>query len=188
MRARFTYPSQQQLEAYLAGKKTALFNYTPILGTQQVSVQGFDNDHSSILLGQGEQVWEKAKMTLLNWQQFPISWTKVYNDKTPLEEGQTVIVLFRLFGIWWLNATRIVYTLDEPDRFGFAYGTVEGHVESGEECFWIERDEKGDIYYHIKAFSKPDFWLARLGYPMARRYQKKFVRDSMERIRNYCNE
>ncbi|MCE7923585.1 MAG: DUF1990 family protein [Haliscomenobacteraceae bacterium CHB4] len=34
------------------------------------------------------------------------------------------------------------------------------------------------MHYVIKAFSRPRFWMARLGYPLARWYQKKFVRDS----------
>jgi uncharacterized protein (UPF0548 family) len=28
---------------------------------------------------------------------------------------------------------RVVYVLDEPERRGFAYGTLPGHPESGEE-------------------------------------------------------
>jgi uncharacterized protein (UPF0548 family) len=34
---------------------------------------------------------------------------------------------------------RIVYVIDEPDRRGFAYGTLPGHPERGEEAFIISR-------------------------------------------------
>lgn len=30
---------------------------------------------------------------------------------------------------------RVVYVVDEPDRVGFAYGTLDGHPERGEESF-----------------------------------------------------
>src|SRR3954463_4012424 len=34
---------------------------------------------------------------------------------------------------------RIVWTVESADRTGFGYGTLEGHVESGEEGFLVER-------------------------------------------------
>lgn len=43
-------------------------------------------------------------------------------------------------GILTPNAPcQVVYVLDEPDRQGFAYGTLPGQPESGEEAFVIER-------------------------------------------------
>lgn len=83
-------------------------------------------------------------------------------------------------GPWWLNSSRIAYVVDEsgPSRkFGFAYGTLRGHVESGEERFLIEWDDQG-VWYDILAFSRPNRFLTRLGYPIVRRFQKQFGRDS----------
>ena len=182
MKAVLKYPSKSSLDVFLKEKKDSFFSYTELKGTQSEKVKGYDNDLNSIHIGQGEEVWQKAKTALKNWQQFPPPWTKIYDDQTPLAAGNVVAVLFQLFGIWWINPARIVYTIDEANRFGFAYGTLYGHVESGEECFWIDRDEEENIYYHIKAFSKPAFWGAKLAYPIARRYQRKFVQESMARM------
>jgi uncharacterized protein (UPF0548 family) len=64
-------------------------------------------------------------------------------------------------------------------RFGFAYGTLPGHAESGEERFSIEWDQNtNQVSYDILAFSRPNYLLARLGYPMVRRAQKRFARES----------
>jgi uncharacterized protein (UPF0548 family) len=41
---------------------------------------------------------------------------------------------------------------------------------------WREAD--GAVWYDILAFSRPRQLLARLGYPLARRLQKRFARDS----------
>jgi uncharacterized protein (UPF0548 family) len=92
-------------------------------------------------------------------------------------------VLARAFGLWWLNACRIVYIVDEDDgsmrRFGFAYGTLPGHAESGEERFLVEWDRRdGCVWYDILAFSRPNHFLVRLAYPQARKLQKQFARDS----------
>ncbi len=85
-------------------------------------------------------------------------------------------------GFWWLNSCRIIYTMDESGpitKFGFAYGTLPGHVESGEERFLIEWDRDTDkVCYDILAFSRPNHFLTRLGYPLVRRSQKRFGRDS----------
>src|SRR5260370_38795913 len=93
----------------------------------------------------------------------------------------------RLFGLWWLNACRIVYVVDEEGpvrRFGFAYGTLPEHAESGEERFTVEGHEADDaVWYDILAFSRPQQLLARLGYPFARRPPKPFARDSAAALR-----
>ena len=81
-------------------------------------------------------------------------------------------------GLWWLNATRIVYTIDEPRRFGFAYGTLPRHAEKGEERFLVEHLDDDTVWYDVLAYSRPRHILARIGYPLARRYQKRFGRES----------
>ena len=64
-------------------------------------------------------------------------------------------------------------------RYGFAYGTLPGHAESGEERFAVEWDQAdGGVWYDILAFSRPNHLLARLGYPLTRRTQKRFARVS----------
>ncbi|MEM6697597.1 MAG: DUF1990 family protein, partial [Bacteroidota bacterium] len=69
------------------------------------------------------------------------------------------------------------------NRFGFAYGTLTKHVEMGEECFWIERNEAGEIYYCIKAFSRPNYWYVKLAKPLARLFQRRFVQQSFETMK-----
>ena len=87
-----------------------------------------------------------------------------------------------MHGLLVAQSCRIVYIVDESgpiSRFGFAYGTLPGHVESGEERFLIEWERDGSsVWYDILAFSRPNHFLARLGYPLVRREQKRFRRDS----------
>ena len=96
-------------------------------------------------------------------------------------------VIARLLGLWWLNACGIVYVVDEEgpvQRFGIAYGTLPEHAESGEERFTVEwREADSAVWYDILAFSRPQQLLARLGYPFARRLQKRFARDSAAAMR-----
>lgn len=73
--------------------------------------------------------------------------------------------------------------VNEPSRFGFAYGTLPGHVECGEERFLVECDDDGTVWYDVQAFSRPMHILTKLGYPLVRRLQKRFVRESAEAMR-----
>lgn len=104
------------------------------------------------------------------------------NPDTPIETGKTVAVLARVFGLWTLNACRIVYVVDEAGsvtKFGFAYGTLPEHAESGEERFTIEWNQQDDsVWYDILAFSRPNQLLVWLGYLVVRRLQERFRRDS----------
>jgi uncharacterized protein (UPF0548 family) len=88
----------------------------------------------------------------------------------------------RHFGFYSLNACRIVYVVDEKGpltRFGFAYGTLAEHAESGEERFMVEWNRDQDrVWYDILAFSRPKKILARLGYPLSRLLQRQFARAS----------
>lgn len=88
----------------------------------------------------------------------------------------------QVFGLWWLNACRIIYVVDETApvrRFGFAYGTLPDHAESGEERFQVEWNRHDNsVWYDILAFSRPNQFLTRLGYPLVRGIQKRFARGS----------
>jgi uncharacterized protein (UPF0548 family) len=66
---------------------------------------------------------------------------------------------------------RVVYVIDEPDRRGFAYGTLPGHPERGEEAFVVERQPDGSVWLVIRAFSRPSSPLMWIGYPVARLLQ-----------------
>ena len=118
---------------------------------------------------------------------FDLGWIDLLWPDAPITAGTTVGVLAHLPGLQILNACRIVYVIDETtptvSRFGFAYGTLPGHVERGEERFSIEWHHRDDsVWYDILAFSQPNHPLVRLGYPVTRYYQKRFARASLRRM------
>lgn len=175
-------PSSEVLSRFLAEQANLGFSYLAVGATATTPPKGFTVDRTRIELGSGEAVCNAARMALQRWQQFRLGWVDVWSAETPLEVGKAVAIMGRVMGLWCLNACRIVYTVDETGpitKFGFAYGTLPGHVESGEERFLIEWDRNTDqVRYDILAFSKPNHVLTRLGYPLVRRSQKRFGRDS----------
>jgi hypothetical protein len=63
--------------------------------------------------------------------------------------------------------------VDEPRRRGFAYGTLAGHPESGEEAFMIEHHDDDTVSFKVTAFSRPATRLAKLAGPVGAVVQRQ---------------
>ena len=178
----FQKPAVDSIRRFIAEQAKLDFSYSAVGASAATPPAGFVVDRTRIKLGEGEAVYESASAALRRWDHFRLGWVDVWSPETPIEAGEVVAVMGRALGLWWLNCCRIVYVVNETGpirKFGFAYGTLPGHVESGEERFVIEWNQ-GDnsVWYDILAFSRPSQVLIRLGSPIVRRMQKRFGRDS----------
>lgn len=175
-------PDADTIRQFRQAQATMDFSYSAVGATAKVPPVGYVVDHTRIKLGSGEDIFEAAKSALRRWEHFHLGWVEASPTETPIEQGEVVAVMGRVFGLWWLNACRIVYVVDEVGpitSFGFAYGTLPGHAESGEERFQIEWDRSdGNVWYDILAFSRPNYLVTKLSYPLVRCFQKRFARDS----------
>ncbi len=91
--------------------------------------------------------------------------------------GETIVLHVPVLGLFRVTApARVVLIVDEPDRRGFAYGTLPGHPESGEELFVVERTEDGSVWLSIRAFSRPAHAGWRLVAPALRLFQETWSR------------
>lgn len=175
-------PSAETIRRFISEQAKLDFSYSAVGSTTGKPPAGFAVDHTRIQLGEGEPAFQSAKAALRRWEQFHLGWVEAWSPDTPIQSGEVVAVMGRAIGLWWLNSCRIVYVVEESgpiSKFGFAYGTLPGHVEAGEERFLIEWDHGDDsVWYDILAFSRPNHFLSRLGYLFVRRLQKRFGRDS----------
>lgn len=77
----------------------------------------------------------------------------------------------------WLSAPcQVVWTVDEQDRVGFAYGTLAGHPEAGEESFVVSRDDGGEVWFTVTSFSRPARWYTRAAGPIVPVLQRAYAR------------
>src|ERR1700730_14841186 len=137
-------PSTEEIRALIAAQQGLPFCYSEVGTTRDTLPVDYMVDHNRAELGQGRQTFKRAVAALRDWKQFDLGWTRIVPPQTPIQAGQTVAVQARTFGIWSLNFCRIVYIIDEQQKFGFAYGTLAEHAEQGEERFMIERDAQDD--------------------------------------------
>lgn len=176
-------PSESLVAQFISSQRDLPFSYAQVGATRsEAAPAGYQVDHNRTKLGSGAEAFQRAVAALRSWRQFDLGWVKIVPANTPIETGNTVAVRAQTFGFWSLNACRIVYVINEEGparRFGFAYGTLPDHVERGEERFTIEWGADDSVWYDIYAFSHPQHPLVKLGVPIARKLQKRFVRDSL---------
>ena len=184
-------PSEQEVRAFISSQEGKPFSYNPAGITKNPPASGYNVDHNRVQLGSGPESFAAAVAAIHNWKMFDIGWVQLFRGDTSIRTGSTVAVIVKHLGFWSMNACRIVYIVEEigeRQRYGFAYGTLPGHAERGEESFTVEWDKQdGSVWYDILAVSKPGA-LAMLGYAYARGLQKRFARDSKEAMKRAVSE
>jgi uncharacterized protein (UPF0548 family) len=179
---RLTVPSVNEVSNFISEQKHTCFSYPEVGASAGKVPNRYNVDHNRIQLGTGEAAWHRSLKAIHDWQMFNLSWVRLFWPTAPIQVGMDVAVLVRHFGIYSLNACRIIYVVNEDGpvkRCGFAYGTLAEHSESGEERFAVEWNRAEDtVWYDILAFSRPKKLAAKLGYPLSRYLQHKFASAS----------
>jgi uncharacterized protein (UPF0548 family) len=130
----------------------------------------------------GDEAFERGRAALHEWAVHRGSGISVVPGG-PLAVGTNVAMAAPL-PLGFIDATcRIVHVIDEPDRFGFAYGTLPVHPETGEEAFIVSRAADGAVSFTVAAASKPVHPLARLVPPIAGRMQDAACRRYLAAMR-----
>jgi uncharacterized protein (UPF0548 family) len=178
-----TRPSARQIDRFLTESARLPLSYGPAGVVTDPPARGVRFDESAAAIGHGPADFERARAALLAWKQFDLGWVELHPANAGVEIGTNVAVLIRHLGFWSLNGCRVVYHVGrrtDGHRFGFAYGTLRSHAESGEELFEVTLDEAtGDVVYRIRATSRPRAPLAMAGHPIARLLQARFRSDSI---------
>ena len=94
---------------------------------------GFHHVDQEVIVGRGPDAFANARTGLRTWRAHRIRGVRVFPPYLPPREGATIVVTLGT-GLAAIAAPcRVVAVIDEPDRCGFAYGTLPGHPEQGEE-------------------------------------------------------
>ncbi|HTK37590.1 MAG TPA: DUF1990 domain-containing protein [Pyrinomonadaceae bacterium] len=177
-------PDNETIGRFLDAQKNAAFSYAEVGASRSASPPGYNIDHNRTLIANGRENFRAAVGAIREWKMFDMPWVELHPPDPPIEPDTTVAIVVRHFGFWSINAARIVYVIDEVgdvEKFGFAYGTLAEHAESGEERFSVEfHHASGEVWYDLFAFSRPNHFLARLGYPLSRMLQRRFAEDSKQ--------
>ncbi len=74
-------PSTEMIREFLASQSKLDFTYDGIGATKTVPPSGYDVDHNRIKLGEGEQVFTRAKAAMGRWDHFRLGWVEAWSPK-----------------------------------------------------------------------------------------------------------
>ena len=100
----------------------------------------------------------------------------------PLREGTHVQMRLRVGPLTFKIPCVVVWAERTAESWGFAYGTLPGHPERGEERFAVRLTPSGEVTFRIVAFSSHGRWFTRVGGPVARRMQRKTTERYLEAL------
>ncbi|MDT4924718.1 MAG: hypothetical protein QOG01_2431 [Pseudonocardiales bacterium] len=147
------------------------FTYSGVGQTRTGPPPGFQSFTRSASLPVGVDL-DTAARAVFGWQVQSRAGLRVAASALTVEPDAVVMMRLGVGRLALRIPCGVVYVIDEPDRQGFAYGTLPGHPESGEEAFVVHREPNDRVRFVITAFSRPVTRMAKLGGPISKWSQR----------------
>lgn len=149
---------------------------------------GFHHDCYETDLGYGPEIFQRAVEGLKAWETHHLPGVRVFPAGQEIQPGATVVVTLGTSLLALAAPCRIVGVVDEKSRWGFAYGTLPGHPEQGEEAFVVSITSNETVRFEVVAFSRPDDSLVRLSGPIGRAIQKAGTNGYLRALRRFVDQ
>lgn len=151
----------------------APLTYSEVGATRGELPSGYHHVQVVREIGSGKATFEAAANAILDWAMHRGVGIRVESSTPTAQDGTVFFGRLGLGPASFIVPCRVVYTIDEPNRRGFAYGTLAGHPECGEELFAVEyRPEDESVHVTIAAFSRPGRWFTRISRPVSHTVQR----------------
>ncbi|MGP3689592.1 DUF1990 family protein [Streptomyces sp. IBSNAI002] len=137
---------------------------------------GYHHLHHRTRIGHGRAAFETAGVAVTTFHAHRTSGMRVRADAGAVRPGSRAVVGIGLGPLRISARCEVVWTAYEPNRVGFAYGTLTGHPESGEESFVVDMEADGTVWFTVTAFSRPASWYTRLAGPVVPVLQRSYAR------------
>ncbi|WP_073500680.1 DUF1990 family protein [Actinacidiphila paucisporea] len=122
----------------------------------------------------GIGTYDRAAEALFGWRMHRAT-PLLRLSATAQEAAPGVRVLLRLGPL--RAPCQVVWTVEEKNRVGFAYGTLQGHPECGEEAFILERNPDDSVDFTVFAVSRPSAWYLKAAGPCGHWAQRAVARQ-----------
>ncbi|MGY1610150.1 DUF1990 family protein [Geodermatophilus sp. SYSU D00700] len=134
-------------------------------------------------VGAGRDTFERVAAAVFDWTPQRSVGLRVRASGPAGEVGTVVVLTAGLSRLGYDIPCRVVWASTTGDERGFAYGTLPGHPESGEECFTVRLAEGGDVVVSIRVFSRLATPTARAVPPVSRFVQGLATRRYLSALR-----
>jgi uncharacterized protein (UPF0548 family) len=127
------------------------------------------------MVGWGAADFAGSARLLMAWDMHRRSGLSVQSSSPRAAVDDVVRLGLHLGPATVLAPGRVVSVVDEPRRQGFAYGTLPGHPERGEESFLLSLLDDGTVVLDLVAFSRPALWWSRAAAPVTHWLQRQIT-------------
>ncbi|WP_411146613.1 DUF1990 family protein [Streptomyces sp. x-80] len=163
-------------------------NYPEAGGTRHTPLPpGYHHLHQEMPIGHGRAVLAAAGEAVTTFRMHRASGVGIRADAPRAAPGVAVEVSLGIGPLRLRAPCRVVWSVAEDDRVGFAYGTRDGHPECGEEAFTVTLRADGSVWFTVTAFSRPDRFWTRLAGPLVPVLQRAYARHCGRTLRRLVN-
>ncbi|NEM08480.1 DUF1990 family protein [Geodermatophilus normandii] len=137
------------------GLRDAPLTYAEVGATRAPELPlGYRPGEWTEVVGSGRATFERVAAAILAWAPQRSAGLRVRATGPAGEVGTVVVLTAGLPRLGYDIPCRVVWASTTGDERGFAYGTLPGHPESGEECFTVRLTDGGDVVVTIRVFSR----------------------------------
>jgi uncharacterized protein (UPF0548 family) len=166
------------------GLRDAPFTYAEVGATGDAELPaGYLHGEWTEVVGSGREVFERVAAAILDWVPQRSVGLRVRATGSPGEVGTVVVLTAGLPRLGYDIPCRVVWASTTGEERGYAYGTLPGHPESGEERFTVRLTGAGDVVVTIRVFSRLATPAARLVPPVSRFVQGLATRRYLSSLR-----
>jgi uncharacterized protein (UPF0548 family) len=134
----------------------------------------------------GEVPLAAAGEAILGWRMHRATGARIEASAPRAAPGVELTVGLGVGRLRLTAPCRVVWNVEEDGRVGFAYGTLPGHPERGEESFVAERAADGRVWFTVTAFSRPALWYTRVAGPVVVLFQHAYAWRLGRALRRLC--
>ena len=174
--------SPEKTARWLAAAEPTTFTYVGTGATRNNEAPtGFHALERAVEIGSGRDVFDRAATQLKAWG---VQRAAGFQVLGPLEvtAGATALLVMAVGPVKFVAPIRVVYWIEEADHIAFAYGTLPGHPESGEEYFGLTIDETERVRFRVNAFSRAGSLMTHIGQPVVRKIQERATQQYMDAL------
>src|SRR3954447_2824427 len=121
------------------------FTYAEVGASRRQLPTGYHHVRRSIGIGADQPRFQEAARLVMTWEMHRRSGLSVRASSNTAVEDAVAVLRMGWRALSVSAPVRVVYIVDQPHRKGFAYGTLPGHPESGEEAFVLELRNDGQV-------------------------------------------
>lgn len=132
--------------------------------------------HLTVPVGHGPAAYVTAGEAVTTWRMHRAAGARVRTRAPRAEPGVRLEVSTGAGPLRLRAPVEVIWARYEDRRTGFAYGTLDGHPECGEESFVVDLHDDGSVWFTVTAFSRPARWYTRLSGPVVPVVQQAYAR------------